>query len=148
MRRLRLDRVVEARSGEPPATASGRSGRALVIGAVLGVGLLWGVLSLAFSGWRGRYHERAAFGGREVAPAIDPLADVVPPGVALHDWRQAVARTHAMLVALTAANLLDRPRMEALSRRAPRRVARRGPRRPGGARPDLGRPQIAGPGRS
>ena len=148
MRRLRLDRVVEARSGEPPATASGRSGRALVIGAVLGVGLLWGVLSLAFSGWRGRYHERAAFGAREVAPAIDPLADVVPPGVALHDWRQAVARTHAMLVALTAANLLDRPRMEAPARPAPR--ARR-PARPETARgssPGSGPTSSAGPGRS
>jgi hypothetical protein len=135
MRRLRLDRVVEARSGEPPATASGRSGRALVIGAVLGVGLLWGVLSLAFSGWRGRYHERAAFGAREVAPAIDPLADVVPPGVALHDWRQAVARTHAMLVALTAANLLDRPRMEALRDELRARVAR--------ARPETARGELA-----
>ena len=76
--------------------------------AVLGVLVLWGSLYLAFRHWRAGYRERQAFGALHVAAAVDPLAAVVPVGESPESWRLAVAETHAMLLTLTAANVLDR----------------------------------------
>ena len=58
--------------------------------------------------------ERQAWIKRQVAPTIDPLAHVVPPEIAPDAWRQAVDETRAMLVTLTASNLLDLAQMHAL----------------------------------
>jgi hypothetical protein len=104
--------------------------------AVLGMLVLAGLLALVFRDWRARYRERAAFGARQVAAAIDPLAQVVPPGIAPEAWRQAVAETHAMLVTLTASNLLDLAQMQALRAEVLARVAR--------ARPESARDELAG----
>jgi hypothetical protein len=103
------------------------SGRKLVIGAVLIGSLIGAGLYVAFVRWRIEYRARAAFGANQVAPAIDPMAKIVPPGVHPKAWRQAVADTHAMLVMLTASNLLDRPQMIALHDDISRRVARAQP---------------------
>ncbi len=78
-----------------------------MIGAVLVLIVLWGTLQVAFRVWRTGYRDRAAFGVTQVAPAIDPLAALVPPDVSPTAQREAVAETHAALVTLTAANLLD-----------------------------------------
>jgi hypothetical protein len=90
------------------------SGRRFVIAGVIGVLAVWGAVYVGFRAWREQYRALAAFGETEVAPLVDPLAAVVPPGVDPWAWRKAVADTHAMLVALTAAGLLDRAQMEGL----------------------------------
>lgn len=148
-RRMRVDAtggsaVIEARSGG--------SGRRLVIGAVLGVLVLWGSLQVAFRLWRSHYRERAAYGRSVVAPAIDPLARIVPAdelpraartagclgigavaaAVAPVDidpaaWRAAVADTHDLLAAVTSANLLSLDDMHALADQIQQRVARAQP---------------------
>src|SRR6478672_3090920 len=136
-RRIRID--LSAASRARPASrfrAAGRhSGRRLVTVAVL-VGLsLWGGLYLAFREWRAHYRERAAFGASRVATAIDPLAGVVPGDADRAAWRRAVADTHAMLVALTASNLLDLDQMQALRAELAACVAR--------ARPETARSELA-----
>ncbi len=110
----------------PPAPgASGRRAVGTIVAAVL---TLWLGLDLAFRGWKARYRARADFGATRVAPAVDPLADLVPPGISPDDWRAAVADTRAMLVALTGSGVLDESRMEDLRRDLAARVA--------GARPE------------
>jgi hypothetical protein len=84
----------------------------VVAGAIILV--LWGTLYLVFRDWRARYRIRANFGAAEVAPAIDPLAEIVPPGIDPRSWKDAVAATHSMLVSVTGSNLLDLPQMESL----------------------------------
>ena len=92
--------------------------------------------ALAFREWRARYRERAAFGAGQVATAIDPLAEVVPPGVPPHAWHEAVTDAHAMLVTLTASNLLDLEQMSGLRDEIAAQVAAA---RPETARDDLAR---------
>lgn len=142
-------------------SAGWRSGRLFVTTVVVAVLVLWGLLSLIFSQWRSRYRERAAFGARFVAAAIDPLADVLPAGgppilietrgatatatataaeatpreISPAAWREAVAETHAMLVTLTAANVMDMRGMHALGDRVSALVAR--------ARPSTARGELA-----
>ena len=95
-------------------TGTGRSGRRLVVGGVLGLLVLWGLLYLAFARWREEYRARAEFGRTAVAPAIDPLAEVVPPDVDPRAWAEAVAGTHDLLDRLVGANVLTLAAMEAL----------------------------------
>jgi hypothetical protein len=71
-------------------------------------------LYLAFSDWRERYRARTSFGVSQVAPTIDPLADVVTDGVSQTAWQEAVRQTHDMLAAVLSANLLDLGQMELL----------------------------------
>lgn len=125
VRRLRVDSTAGV------GLTSTYSGRRFVTVAVLTVLVAWGSLYLVFRGWRARVLARAAYGAREVAPTVDPLARMVPEGVRPDDWREAVQQTHALLVALTAANLLDRPQMQALRDELAARVA--------GARPETAR---------
>lgn len=80
----------------------------------LAILVLWGVLYLVFQDWRARYRVRAAFGATQVAPVVDSLLGIKPDGVDADAWRGAVQETHAMLVSVTAANLLDLKQMEAL----------------------------------
>lgn len=100
----------------PGAEALGppRSGRRFVIVAVVAIAALWGTLFLVFRDWRTRHRDLAAFGAREVATLVDPLAGRVPATVEPKAWRAAVADTHAMLETLTASGLLDRAAMEGL----------------------------------
>ncbi|MDR3639554.1 MAG: hypothetical protein P4L84_37480 [Isosphaeraceae bacterium] len=107
----------------PEGPAGGHSGRRLVTVGVLVVLVAWGGLYQTFRIWRSRVLARAAYGAREVAPAVDPLAQMVPEGVAPDDWRTAVGQTHELLVTLTGANLLDRPQMEQLRAELAARVA-------------------------
>ena len=100
------------------------SGRRFVVAAIIGLLAVWGVVYLAFDAWRARYQALAEFGATAVAPLVDPLADQVPPGVDPKAWRQAVADTHAMLVALAGAGLLDRTQLEDLRADVSTRVAR------------------------
>ncbi|MHB1560413.1 MAG: hypothetical protein ACYC61_23420 [Isosphaeraceae bacterium] len=89
-----------------PAHSPGHSGRAFVTLAAIAVLVLWGGLYLGFREWRARYRQRAEYGAAQVAPAIGPLAVSTPPGVDPASWRDAVARTQAMLLTVTASNLL------------------------------------------
>ena len=108
------------------------SGRRFVIMAGIAVLLIWGVLYLVFREWRARYRERAAYGVSQVVPAIDPMGDILPPDVNPASWRDAVRQTHAMLLTVTASNLLDIVEMRALARRArPGRGPGPGPTRDG-----------------
>jgi hypothetical protein len=100
------------------------SGRRFVIVAVLAVLVIWGLLYAVFREWRARYRVRAAYGASQVVPAIDPLAEVAPPGVDPADWRDAVDRTHAMLLTVTASNLLGLAEMRYLRVELDRTVAR------------------------
>ncbi len=100
------------------------SGRKFVIGLVIAVLILWAGIAALFQTWKANQLALAAFGETQVAPAIDPLAAFVPPGVPEPDWKAAVTDTHGMLLALTGAGLLDRPRMDGLKADIEARVAR------------------------
>ncbi len=127
IRRLRIDAFAQARPVADQEDAPTRSGRRVVIGAGLTLLLICVGLSLAFRDWRARYQKRAHFGAHAVAPAIDPLADVVPTHVDPLAWRQAVEDTHAMLVTLTGSNLLGLAGMEKLREEITARVTRARP---------------------
>ena len=90
------------------------SGRWFVIGAALTIALIWAIVFAVFREWRARHRELAAFGAREVAPLVDPLAAMVPPNVEPRRWRNAVASTRGMLVAATASGTIDRDEMQRL----------------------------------
>lgn len=125
------------RGPEPAAPGGPRgSGRRAVAVIVATVLTLWLGLDLTFRGWKARYRARAEFGATRVAPAVDPLAGLVPPGVGPDEWWSAVAVTHAMLLALTGSGVLDGPGLEALRREVTDRVAR--------ARPETAREALAG----
>lgn len=109
-RRVRVDPLAGAESTAGP----GVSGRRFVVVACLAILAIWAVAYLALQSWRDRYRERAAYGATRVAPAVDPLAELSPPGVDPAAWRSAVADTHTMLVALTASGLLDADQMRDL----------------------------------
>ena len=110
------------------ALGPSRSGKKFVIAAFLTIAALWLGLVLAFRDWKGRHQELAAYGAREVAPLVDPLAERVPPGVEPKEWRSAVADTHAMLETLTASGLLDQKEtMEALRADLAARFAKASP---------------------
>src|SRR3954468_20666769 len=113
-RKIRFDDHPSGRDASRPPEAPGYSGRRAVIGGVLTLAILTSCLALAFREWRAGYRERAAFGAGHVATAIEPLAGVVPPRVSPADWHEAVTDARAMLVTLTAANLLDLDQMQAL----------------------------------
>jgi hypothetical protein len=106
-----------------------------VIAWVLAVLVVACGLAVAFRDWQVHYRARAAFGASQVATVIDPLAGVVPPDTPSDSWRQAVAETHAMLVALTASNMLDLADMRVLRADLRARVAR--------ARPETARAALA-----
>jgi len=76
--------------------------------------LLWGALYLVFHKWRARYRTRTRFGVSQVAPVIDPLAEIIPPGVSAGAWQETVRETHSMLVSVLSANLLDIQQMQLL----------------------------------
>ena len=80
VRRLRFDEYPPNRSEGDRCGhgVAGHSGRRTVIAAVLAILVVAGGLALAFRDWRIRYRERAAFGARQVATAIDPLAESGP----------------------------------------------------------------------
>jgi hypothetical protein len=129
-RRWRLDET-----GPRPANPPQASGRTTVAALVLSILALWVGLDLVFRGWKARYDALARFGASEVAPAVDPLAEINPPDVPPADWRAAVADTHAMLLALTGAGVLDRPQMDRLREDIANRVAH--------ARPETARKALA-----
>lgn len=109
------------------ANASQVSGRRAVVALVATVLALWLGLDLAFRAWKARYDALAGFGASKVAPAIDPLAEMIPPDISPSDWRAAVADTHAMLLALTGAGVLDQSQMDQLRQDVADRVARARP---------------------
>jgi hypothetical protein len=92
----------------------GHSGRRFVLVCAGIIFFLWFALACGFRVWEIRYEMLRVFGEREVAPVILPLARIMPPGVNAEAWQQAVRDTHAMLITVLSANLLDRPRMEKL----------------------------------
>jgi hypothetical protein len=136
-RRLRFDGYPPNRKQEATARSqvAGHSGRRAVITGVLAIVVVAGGLALAFRDWRVHYRARAAFGARQVAPVIDPLAELVPPDISREAWRRTVAEAHAMLVALTASNMLDLADMQALRVELAERVRR--------ARPETARADLA-----
>ena len=92
---------------------------AIVVVVLLG----WFGLDRAFRGWTARYQALARFGATEVAPAVDPLAALDFSDVPREEWQAAVRDTHAMLVALTGAGVLDQGQMDALRRHLNQQVA-------------------------
>jgi hypothetical protein len=100
------------------------SGRRLVVIGVIALLVVWGALYLVFREWRARYYARVAYGVNQVAPAIAAFLDIAPPGVEHTRWQYAVTRTHAMLVDVTASNLLGLGEMRDLRAELDRAVAR------------------------
>jgi len=129
-RRWRFDALKPSLANVPQA-----SGRRAVVALVLAILALWLGLDLSFRSWKARYNALAEFGASKVAPAIDPLAQMVPPDVPPNDWRLAVDDTHAMLLALTGAGVLDQSQMEQLRQDISDRVAQ--------ARPETARQALA-----
>jgi hypothetical protein len=137
-RRLRVDDLtaIVNRNGARPRDAGAsmpglreHSGKLFVLLAGAIVLLIWGVLYLVFREWRAGYRERAHYGTTQVVPVIDPLRGVMPPGIEINAWRDAVDQTRAMLVTVTASNLLDIPTMTDLKVELAARV-RAGCKRP------------------
>ena len=130
-RRFRFDDLtstgVHSPAISPSGASSAHSGRRLVLVAGATILLLWGTLYVVFRDWRARYRARADFGATQVAPVIDALARVTPPGVDELAWRDAVRETHSMLVTVTGANLLDVRQMQSLRRAGAGRRPRTGP---------------------
>jgi hypothetical protein len=129
--RARRRRGDDPAAGTAPARWLGRSdsGRRFVILAVIAVLVVWGLLYVVFREWRARYRVRAAYGATQVAPAIDVFTDLAPTGVDPARWRDAVERTHAMLVTVTASNLLGLDEMKDLRAEIERAADRAGARR-------------------
>jgi hypothetical protein len=125
-RRWRFDHLNRGPAPGAP-TGSRASGRWVVGAVVASVLTLWLGLDLAFRGWKARYRARAEFGAAKVAPLVDPLAGLAPPGVDPPRWRSAVADTHAMLLALTGSGVLDESRMDDLRRDIADRVEKARP---------------------
>jgi hypothetical protein len=96
---------------ETAVLVRGHSGQQLVVVAGIIVLLISGTLYLVFREWRTKYRERAQYGATQVVPIIDPLSGVMPPGIDVAAWRDAVEQTRAMLITVTASNLLDKPDM-------------------------------------
>lgn len=90
------------------------SGTRLVLGLVLVVLAVWCGLYLTFRAWRGHYRELAAFGRREVPPALDPLRTRRPAGIPAGDWGEAIDATEGLVRRIVGANLLDRAGLIAL----------------------------------
>jgi hypothetical protein len=138
VRRLRVDDMAaivarHTRGAGDPATALtgpvGHSGRRFVVVAGVIVLLIWGTLYLVFREWRVKYRERAQYGATEVVPVIDPLKGVMPPGVDIKEWRDAVDQTGNLLKTVTGSNLLTKPDMVELKIELTQQV-RLGCRRP------------------
>lgn len=141
-RRFRFDDLT-ATLVHPPARATDRassnhSGRRLVLVAGATILILWASLYLIFRGWRSRYRARADFGATQVAPVIDALAGIAPPGVNVQSWCNAVLETHSMLVSVTGANLLDLPQMQSLRAELEQSVVR------AQAHPETAQDELAG----
>ena len=115
----------------------GHSGRRFVIVAVFVVLLTWGGLYLAFRGWMAKYRERAAYGASHVVSVIDPLNEIVPPGVEPAAWRDALDKTRAMLTTVVGSNLLDIDKMDTLRTELDQSVKR------ALAHPESGRDELA-----
>jgi hypothetical protein len=113
------------------------SGRRFVVVAAIVVLLTWGGLYLAFQRWRENYRERAAYGASHVVSAVDPLKEITPPDVDPAAWRDAVAKTHAMLLTVVASNLLDLDEMDKLRLELDEFVARVR------AHPETGKTELA-----
>ncbi len=94
-----------------------------MVAAALSLVVVGGLIYASFLDWRARHQELVAYGREQVAPTVAPLVDIKPPGVPAEDWQQAVADTRALIEALTAAGVLDRPRMEALKAELEAKVA-------------------------
>ncbi len=131
-RRVRFDEVSSiarrhnafSRMSRAGKRSVGHSGTRLVIIAGFTVLVIWGALNVVFRDWRARYRERAAYGSSVVVPAIDPLAQLVPPGVDAVAWREAVRQTRSMLTTVTGSNLLGIDEMRALRAQIDQAVAR------------------------
>jgi hypothetical protein len=124
-RRLRFDDFVSTFTRKDPGSREsdgslieergpGHSGRLFVVVAVAVVLLTWGGLYFAFQRWRANYRERVAYGASRMVSAASALKKVAPPDVDPVAWRDAVDRTHAMLLTVVASNLLDQTDMDKL----------------------------------
>jgi len=107
-----------------PWLGPGHSGRRFVILALIAFLIVSGALYLVFREWRAWYRARAAYGASQVAPAIDAFAELNPPDLSPREWRDAVARTHELLVTVTASNLLGLTEMRELRGELQRAAAR------------------------
>lgn len=117
--------------------AAGVSGTATVVVLLVGLLLLWFALDRGFRAWRADHEARALLGETTLAPLVDVLADPVPPGLEPPLWRQAVADTHAMLLALAGSGALGEGQIVALRREVADRVAR------ARARPETARAELS-----
>jgi hypothetical protein len=162
MAERRIDRPGGRAMRDAFGRGGGISGRAFVIGAVLGLAALWCGLALAFRAWRVGYDRRTAFGRVVVASAVDPLVEMIPAdpnprarGARLATsagagaiaaaaapwevdpaaWRAAVRQTHAMLAAVAGSNLLDAEGLRDLAGTVSGRVSE--------ARPETAREDLA-----
>ena len=126
-----------SRASATAEVGQGHSGRRFVVVAGLVVLLTWGGLYVAFQGWRAKYRERAAYGASQVVSILDPLNEIIPPGVEPGAWRDAVVKTRAMLTTVVGSNLLDIGKMDELRTELDQSVRRTL------GHPELGRDELA-----
>src|SRR5262249_41152410 len=65
-----------------------------------------------------------SYGADRVAPALNPLGEMAPPGVPSEPWRGAVASTRALVLVVTSSRLISTMRMKDLRADLDRAVAR------------------------
>jgi hypothetical protein len=95
--------------------------------AVLTILVTWGVLYLFFVKWRAGYRENVAYAKASLAPAVDPLAKIVPPNTVPATWAETVAETHAAFDRLAGSGVVDKDQIQALQAHLSARVARTRP---------------------
>jgi hypothetical protein len=127
IRRLRIDGRPMSKPVEVEPLGREHSGRVFITAGGLTLLVLSAVVFGFFQDWRSRYRALAEFGASRVAPAINPLVAHKPPGITIDEWEHTVDDTRAMLIAVTASGLLDKPTMEVLRNDLAERVAQTKP---------------------
>ncbi|GIW85990.1 MAG: hypothetical protein KatS3mg108_0314 [Isosphaeraceae bacterium] len=117
---LRVDDRRDAPS--PELLGPAHAGRSFVVALGIVLAALAIALIVLFRQWRDRQAELAEYGARNLATAVLPLANRVPPGIEPGEWALVVDQTRIALEVLSASGLLELGQMQTLRRDLIRRI--------------------------
>lgn len=115
---------VDDRADAPEIDVLGprHAGRSFVVALGVVLAALALALVVLFRQWRDRQGELADYGARNLATAVRPLADRVPPGIGPEEWARVVDQTRVALEILSATGVLELGQMQTLRRDLIRRI--------------------------